>query len=190
MIRLATAFILVLLALPAEVARSEDRDVLRRLMSEPVTLFDWGMANLDRDIAYAARRTLRGGFGIGEPRTGAVYDWRTKQVIMYATLALPRAERTEQVCAIAFQDIVGALIETAPEGPDAAGWYLLNAFQPQGHYWASRFEDVGKKLLAVVQLEVRLIPAAPEALGGDTARVRCAGRLDAQPADIAVEVTS
>lgn len=193
MLRFLLALIVVVLAQAVQAAQAiqaEERDVLRRLMAEPLTLFDWGMAQLDRDMAYAARRTLRGGFGLGEPRTGAVYDWRTRQVTIYATIALPRSERTEQVCAIAFQDIVATLIEAAPQGPDAAGWYLLSAFQPQGHYWASRFEDIGEQLLALVRLEVALIPATPEALGGDTARVRCAGRLDAGPAEIAVEVTS
>lgn len=169
---------------------NEDRSILNRLMQEPVTLFDWGMAQLDRDIASAARRTFRGGYGMGEPKAGSTYDWRGKQVILSVTVPMPAAERTQTACKHAFQDIVSTLTEAAPASPDAAGWYLLTAFQPDGHFWTSRFEDVGGKLLDVVRLRIGLIPSTADAVSGDTARVRCSGRLDARSDEIEVEATS
>ena len=33
----------------AQAASAEERHILLRLMDKPVTLFDWGMAQLDRD---------------------------------------------------------------------------------------------------------------------------------------------
>jgi hypothetical protein len=43
----------------AQAASAEERHILLRLMDKPVTLFDWGMAQLDRDIERAARRSSR-----------------------------------------------------------------------------------------------------------------------------------
>ncbi len=187
---------LLLLGLqPSAVVSAEEeheRDVLRRLMAEPVTLFDWGLAQLDRDIAAAAERTLpnRLGLAMGKPVTGTIYDWRANQITLYVSVALPPAQRTRDACKATFGDVVGALTEGAPGGPNAAGWYLLNAFKPKAHFWASRFEDVGAKLLKVVSLEISFIPATFEAVRGDNARVRCAGRLNAEPDEIIVEVHS
>ena len=182
-------FILLFLALVLQPAQADEADVLHRLKKEPFTLFDWGLANLNRDIAHAAKRTLRPSFSSGVPQTGAIYDWRAKRINMYVSAVAPESERTAAICRATFQDIVAVLTESAPNGPGAAGWYLLNAFQPKGHFWASRFEDTGTKLLAVVRLEVSFMPASFEAIGGDTAQVRCAGRLDAKPSEIAVELT-
>ena len=203
MLRIAVALSVVLLAgvLPPTAAAEaqsdaqpqppdDDRSILNRLMQEPVTLFDWGMARLDRDIASAARRTFRGGYGLGEPKARSTYDWRSKQVILSVTVPMPAAERTQTACKHAFQDIVATLTEAAPASPDAAGWYLLTAFQPDGHFWTSRFEDVGGKLLDVVRLRIGLIPPTADAVSGDSARVRCSGPLDARADEIEVEVTS
>ena len=187
MLRRAACLVALLLTLPAH---AQEKDVLSRLMAEPLTLFDWGLANLDRDIASATRRTFRHRVAIGEPRAGSIYDWRARRVTLYVAVGLPASERTQSACAGAFADLVATLTEGAPEGPDAAGWYLVNAFRPKAHFWASRFEDVGAKLLDVVQLEVSLVPGDYDAISGDTRRVRCVGRLDAGPSEISIEMTS
>jgi len=180
---------LAALIMLAPAARAAEPSVLRQLMAEPMTLFDWGLTQLDRDIALAAKRSLRYR-ARSEPRTGSIYDWRNDRVTVFVTTVVPPQERTRQMCTAAFTDIVGTLTETAPQGPDAAGWYLLNAFLPKGHYWANRFEDVGRKLLDMVELEITLSAEALDTVGGDTARVRCSGRLDAATDEIATEVTS
>jgi len=80
MFRIIPIMIVLLLTTLAG-AEAEERDVLRRLMAEPVTLFDWGLAQLDRDIARAAQRTLPMKIGASaRPVTGAIYDWRTNIV--------------------------------------------------------------------------------------------------------------
>lgn len=187
--RVVLAVLLILLAIPA---RAEDTDVLRRLMSEPVTLFDWGLAQLDRDIALAAHRALANGSGLGAGgmRTGSIYDWRSRLVTVYVTAATPPEIRTKQHCAAGFRRVVDALTEGAPDGPEAAGWYLASAFRPKANYWAGRFEDIGGKLLDAVRLELSLRPADGDTMAGDTRLMRCTGRLDASPEDLAYEAKS
>ena len=180
----------ILAAILAQGARAGAPDILSRLMKEPVTLFDWGMARLETDIAYAAAQTLPKRVGGADITTGSIYDWRTRLVTIYASVPLPRAQRTQQDCVGAFRDIVDALTAAAPAGSNAEGWYLYNAFKPKAHWWGNRFEDIGAKLLKVVQLEISFLPETYDALSGDTRRVRCVGRLDAEPYEIATEVTS
>jgi len=176
------------LLLTAGTAYAEQKDVLRRLMDEPVTLFDWGIAQLDRDIRQAAARTIPK--YVGDPVTGSFYNWRSDRITLFVSVAMPKQGRTRDACAATFHDIVADLTRNSPKGPSAAGWYLLNAFKPKAHFWADRFEDVGAKLLDVVRLEVTFIPATFEAFEGEQRRVSCHGRLDAEPADLTVEVTS
>ena len=186
------AFLSVLIVSPRSYGQTDQRDIVHRLMDEPVTLFDWGLANLDRDIARAANHTLPRTLGsmAGPPMTGVIYDWQTRKVTVFVSVALPKLRRTPGECAAVFDAVVVDLTRGGPGGTSAAGWYLLNAFKPAAHFWGDRFEDIGAKLLEVVNLEVQLLPATFEAVRGDTARVRCHGRLDAGPREIKVETTS
>lgn len=190
MLRILLLPVLLAIALltAASPATAEQKNVLHRLMDEPVTLFDWGIAQLDRDIAQSATRTIPK--FVGTPVTGSFYDWRTSRITLFVSVPVPKESRTRQACASTFQDIVGDLTRNTPKGPSAAGWYLLNAFKPKAHFWSDRFEDVGAKLLDAVHLEVTFIPATSEAFDGVQRRVRCRGRLDAETADLTVEVTS
>jgi hypothetical protein len=192
-VALALTAVLSAVTVGVTVADEEgDKDIFRRLMSEPVTLFDWGIAQLDQDIAAAALRTLpnRLGYGMGKPVTGTIYDWRGNQITLYVSVPLPAVSRTRESCTAVFHDLVADLTLGAPGGPNAAGWYLANAFKPKAHFLGSRFEDVGAKLVERVKLEVSLMPATFEAVRGDNARVRCTGRLNADRNEIAVEVGS
>jgi len=184
---------LVVFTVFAPIAKGEEqKDVLRRLMSEPVTLFDWGLANLNRDIERAAMRVMPSWLGPGaqRPQTGTIYNWRANQITLYVSVAIPRAQRTRQTCMGTFREIVSTLTEGAPSGPNAAGWYLRNAFQPSGHFWSSRFEDVGAKLSKRVQLEISFLPATFESMNGDTRRISCLGRLNAEPNELTFDEVS
>ena len=189
MLRIFLAFCFLVTALPAS---ADDNDVLRRLMNEPVTLFDWGIAQLDRDIAQAAERTVPNQLGMsaGKPVTGSFYDWRSNRITLFVSVTMPTKIRTPDSCAASFRDVVAELTRNVPKGPSAAGWYLLNAFKPKAHFSTDRFEDVGAKLLDLVRLEVTFIPATFEAFDTDSHRVSCYGRLDAEPTELTVKVTS
>ena len=184
--------LLLLLLVVTRPAPAADADILTRLMNEPLTLFDWGLAQLDRDIGMAATRTIpaRVGVGMGELATGSIFDWRSRKISLFVRATAPETLRTGGDCSTIFQDIVGELVRGAPGGPDAAGWYLMHAFRPKAHYWGGRFEDVGAKLLESVLLEISLVPASADVMSGDTARVRCSGRLDAARGDLTVEAKS
>ena len=183
---LAGATLLVSLA-PALTARAQTPDILQRLMAEPVSLFDWGMAQLDRDIERAGLRLFGPGDGGARPETGTIYDWRRGRVTLFLSRQTPERGRTREACTEVFGQVVGELTAGAPAGA-AAAWYLHSAFQPKGHFWTSRFEDVGGKLLQVVELEVSLIAPPYAAAAGDSRRVRCSGRLDAAPEALVVDV--
>lgn len=185
MLRILTIFCVLLIT---GQATAQQKDVLRRLMDEPVTLFDWGIAQLDKDIAIAAERTIPK--YVGAPVTGSFYNWRENRITLFVSVTAPKESRTADACAKTYRDIVNDLTRGTPKGPSAAGWYLLNAFKPKAHFWADRFEDVGAKLLDVVTLEVTIIPATFEAFDGKQQRVRCMGRLDATYEELTVEVTS
>lgn len=165
-------------------------DVIGRLMGEPLTLFDWGLAQLDRDMARVASRLFPSAGAGQRPRHGSIYDWRRRRVTMYLSHAALRNSRTQDTCRNLFQRSVAELTAGAPVGPDAAGWYLLNAFKPKGHAWGGRFEDIGAQLADKVTLEILLLPQAFEAAAGDTRRVKCSGPLSAGPEDIVYDMSS
>ena len=174
----------LLLALPVQ---AQTPDILQRLMAEPVSLFDWGLAQLDRDIERAGLRLFGSSERGARPETGTIYDWRWGRVSLYLSLQRPERERTREACAGLFDKVIRELTAGAPAGAPAA-WYLRSAFQPKGHFWTSRFEDVGGKLLKVIELEVSLIAPPYAAAAGDNRRVRCSGRLDAAPEALRVDI--
>lgn len=186
----STLFLLALAAAPA--AHAEDDDILRRLMSEPVTLFDWGLQHLDWDMGRAAAMAAPDGASThpDRPAAGASYAWWNRSITLYAAYPVPARERTPASCVAVFEDIVASLLAGTPGGPDAAGWYLREAFQPKGHNRIGRYQDVGAKLLQSVRLEVTLNPPTAEAVAESGGRVRCTGRLDARRDEIAVEGNS
>ena len=171
--------LLVAVAADAAAQTKPKDDVLSRLMQEPLTLFDWGLAQLDRDMERATRRILPRRIDDPGVRHGTIYNWRARRITLYLSQTVLPRDRTRANCAALFGRITRELIAGAPAGSDAAGWYLLNAFKPKAHFWGGRFEDIGSQLAQRVVLEVSLIPAEYQAVAGDAKRVICTGRLDA-----------
>ena len=118
----------LLLALPVQ---AQTPDILQRLMAEPVSLFDWGLAQLDRDIERAGLRLFGSSERGTRPETGTIYDWRRGRVSLYLSLQRPERERTREACAGLFDKVIRELTAGAPAGAPAA-WYLRSAFQPNG----------------------------------------------------------
>lgn len=184
------ALLLASLLTIASGASAQRADVIERLMGEPLSLFDWGLAQLDRDMERAARRMFPHQAGPQMPRVGSIYNWRQRRVMLYLSLTTPRDTRTQKACRKLFERTVNELTAGAPAGRDAAGWYLLNAFKPKAHFWGGRFEDIGAQLAERVRLQIALIPASFEAAAGDNHRVTCTARLDANPADLVFDTGS
>ena len=188
------AFLVCLLAALAVPAAAQKRDggpgIVQRLMNEPISLFDWGLAQLDRDMSRAATRLFPHRNPNTAPRTGSIYRWRDDRLTLYLSVSQPPGFRTRDACRDLFERVVRDLLTGTPRGKDAAGWYLLDAFKPKAHYFGNRFEDMGAQLAEVVRLEISLIPPTINATAGDTHRVRCTGRLDAAPDTLAYDETS
>jgi hypothetical protein len=178
---------LLIALLVVDAARSNEPDVLSRLMREPLTLFDWGLAQLDRDTKRVARDVFEDRLGPGRPAANARFDRERRLVILGATLALPSNTRSEATCIGAFREIVTRLASVAPRGESPVPWYLQSAFLPDGHAWAGLSEDIGTRLLEVVRLRITLIPRPSDTYEGHIRFVSCNGRLDARPGEIAVE---
>lgn len=175
-------------ATPAAPQRSND--ILRRLQREPLTLFDWGLANLERDLHRASQQLGQEDYATVPPRSSATYRWRDGRIRLSASFFIPAVARTPQGCVVQFRRLVDALVAEAPQGPDAASWYLGSAFQPSGHFWTSRFEDTGAKLLQVVDLRVSLRAPSYDKLAGDTRRIDCSGPLNAAEEALSFEAIS
>lgn len=190
MVRLLAVFLVSAGLAVAPEARAASPEILQRLMKEPLTLFDWGLHQLDRDLQRASRRLFANEAHRPPPRTSAIYDWRQGLVLLSLAAEAPSAQRTRPACTSLFHRLVGELTGAAPQGPYAAGWYLHNAFQPKAHFFAGRFEDIGSKLLKVVRLEVTMRASTQDSLAGDSRQVVCSGRLDADPEAMLVELKS
>lgn len=177
---------LAMLLASAFPAAAQAPDIISRLQQEPVTLFDWGIAQLDRDMTRAAARIVPARLSrlTAPANAGVLYNGRERRITLYISASPGSALRTRGNCASLFADVVDDLTAGAPSGPDAAGWYLHNAFRPKAHFWGSPFEDVGAKLLDRVSLEITLQPPPQDAAAGDSSSVRCSGRLDAGPRDL------
>lgn len=183
------ALSLLVLLFVTSTAHGDESDVLTRLMQEPLTLFDWGLAQLDRDMERVVRETFEDRLGLGRPAAGARFDRERRQVILSASKTLPPATRSEATCIQAFREIVAGLAKVAPRGHSPVPWYLQSVFQPDGHIWEGSSEDVGARLLEVVRLYVFLGPTPSDTAKGDIRFVSCHGRLDAQLDQIIVEET-
>ena len=186
----AAATFILLAVLVQSQATAQTPDIIRRLQKEPLTLFDWGMANLDRDLRLAVRRLGEEDYVPTPPKSSTTYRWSDGRIRLSASFFVPPEARTAEACSAQFKRLVAALVRNAPQGPGAASWYLRNVFQPSGHFWASRFEDTGAKLLKVVTLRISLLAQSYEKLAGDSRRVDCSGPLNATAEALEVEATS
>lgn len=150
-------------------------------------MFDWGLNRLSIDMDRAAGRVLGDVPVVSKLRSGALYEWRRNRITLYVSARAPDSLRGRKKCNETFGRLVKVLVEGAPEGPGAAGWYLMTAFYPQGRLWPSRFEDLGEELLREVRLEVTLFPPGGDWAADGQMHTRCSGRLDAKPGDLAYE---
>lgn len=159
---------------------------LEWLIREPVTLFDLGVYSLRRDLGDAARWLLDQGFAVTLPASGAYFDWREQKVIAYVTVADHRAESSENACRELFGRLVRRLTRDAPEGPRRAHVYLENLFLHAGPGNVGRPTSLGEDLVNSIRFEVALLPPSPH---DRRQGVRCVGRLDSDPGDVAVRIS-
>ena len=154
------------------------------LTKEPATLFDLGLLRLRLEMDRVARWLAESGSVSGEPWSGAYYDWRNRRVIAYVTIRERSADPTEAACRETFARIRDRLVQGVPSGTRSAEMVLETLFSHPGTGNWGRPRHLGRDLVELVRFEVLLLPPPPEHAGGP--RVRCAGRLDTKPADLAM----
>lgn len=170
-------------------ARAEAASPLDWLRKEPLTLFDWGLFNLKRDLDRAALWVADTGLSEDKPLAGTQHDWRGGTITAYLAFATPPKRRTRKYCHMVFARAAAELMRGAPQGVGQASWYLSSVFLPPGRGWIRPSRKFGERLVKIVRLEIVLRPEARE-FRSRTPRVRCSGRLDATEAEIEDVVTN
>ena len=168
--------------------RAEEKAPLDWLRQQPLTLFDWGLYNLRRDMDRVALWVADSSLSYEKPLVGSQYDWRSGRVVAYISFIAPPKRRTHTYCHMVFARSVAQLMKGAPEGGGQASWYLASVFLPRARSWIRPSRDFGERLVKKVYFEVVLRPG-PQEFRTRGPRVRCSGRLDASATELKDEVT-
>lgn len=191
--------LLMLASIVASPAAAEQRErtgykppppVIQKLMSEPVTLLDWGLLRLERHLEQAgavlvARRESR-----GPVVSGAAYSWRTQNITGFISIATPRDERSRIRCAEAHRRVVRLITTGAPDGVAPESWYVQNLFAPIVRPWLRPQRRDVTALMALVRIEVTLRDVDFDTFEGDHTAVVCSGPLNAAPERLRYRKTS
>ncbi len=168
-------------------ARAAEPSALNWLMNEPVTLFDIGILRLRQAMAEVADWLEETGQVDEPPISGAYYQWRERQVIIYVTVRETRVDPAEATCRLLFSRIVERLMTGVPAGTRRAEMYLETLFLHTGPGNFGRPRTLGTELVEALRLEVTLLPPSPLYAGGQS--VRCSGPLDAAAERLSVQVS-
>lgn len=153
------------------------------LSETPVTLLEWGMLRLGRDVQNAVTAlSLDGGRG-GPVRAGTLLRPFDRRVLAYVSLPFPGKSRSLDQCQEVYTMLRENLLAGAPSGMSGPPWYLQKLFGADTRYGRPRPEPYGEKLVEMVLLEVTLrVPEAEAFSNGGQANVTCAGRFDQEKA--------
>lgn len=174
-------------ATPGKAARGEENAGLDWLSAEPVTLLDLGIVRFRLDLEAASNWLLERGHLSRAPLSGVFYEWRNRTIVAYVTVREMHVDPTKTRCRQTFARVVDRLLADGPGGPESSERYLEALFMHTGSGNWRRPRDLGADLVGAVRFEVTLLPPPPIYAGGSS--VRCFGRLDADPEDIAFDVS-
>jgi hypothetical protein len=172
---------LLAMAAMAVPASADEEKSIHWLMREPVTLFDLGIIRLRLDVAAVSDRFHRDGLSADRPISGAYYLWPDQRIIVYMTVRELTAAPSALNCRETFAYTQDRLLHSPLSGPRRAETYLEGLFLHEGPGNRGRPPALGEDLVEAVRLEITLLPPAPSSAGGSAA-IRCAGRLDTDPA--------
>lgn len=178
--------IMLLCCLAASPAGAQEKPVdpaLTSFLSDtPVTLLDWGMLRLDREVRQAASALgLKDGRD-GPVKMGSLYRPFDRRVLAYLSLPMTARERSLLRCRELYGMLRDHVLAGAPAGMSAASWYLQRIFGSDSRGGGSRPEPFGEMLTAMVLLEVSLRVPEADAFAGGPPGITCAGRLDQEVA--------
>lgn len=159
-----------------------DPQLYQYLAETPVTLLEWGMLRLGRDMQAAVTAlSLDGGRnGTAKVKTGTLFRPFDRRVVAYVSLPVAGKARNLEQC----QEIYGLLREHllagAPGGLSGPPWYLQRLFGADTR--SGRPEPFGDMLVEMVLLEVTLRVPEAENFTPSPRNVVCAGKLDQEQA--------
>ncbi len=186
--RVSRALLLCCLLAAAPLANAQDKPVDPRLTgwltTTPVTLLDWGMLRLDREVRQAVVALgLKDGRD-GPVKVGTLYRPFDRRVLAYLSLPMTARERSLPRCRELYGMLRDHLLAGAPGGLSAAGWYLQRIFgsDTRGGGGGNRPEPFPDMLTNMVLLEVTLRVPEADAFGNGPPKITCAGRLDQEEA--------
>jgi hypothetical protein len=171
-------------ATPAPPDQSAGPEISQFLATTPVTLLDWGMMRLERDLDRAMRRLQLDRTRGEAPRAGTLFRFQDRRVLVYFSTVATDATRTEEGCRELFTALREELLAGAPNGPEGAQWYLSRLFGSDAWRGRDRPEPFGPRVVDMVLLEVTLRPPPADAFAANPGKIACAGRLDAEVAYI------
>jgi hypothetical protein len=186
-LQLAAGLVAGLASASAATASDWGAEALRWTMAEPVTMLDWGMARLAHDIDQATVAQLASSHAYGAPRTGVYYEWRNQRIVAFVSLEALAPDRTAEACRSTFLSLAYRLTAGGPGGIGQASWYLERLFSHEARLVSGMPRDFGDRLVESIRFEIILRASPSGAAAGDTERVVCFGRLDAEEAEIEID---
>lgn len=154
------------------------------LTETPVTLLDWGMLRLDRELRQAAGALAIKEGKDGPVKIGTLYRPFDRRVLAYLSIAMPARMRSLAQCREIYGLLRDHLLTGAPAGITGAAWYLQRIFGSDTRgSGGNRPEPFGEMLAEMVLLEVTLRVPEADAFGNGPPKITCAGRFDQEQAD-------
>lgn len=184
----ASAVVMAILAsAPAPAQQPAQPPVDARLhgwLSEtPVTLLDWGMLRLDREVRTAVTALDLASGKDGPVKVGTMYRPFDRRVLAYLSLPMAGRARSMAQCQELYVLLRDQLLAGAPGGVSGAPWYLSRLFGSETRSTGGqRPEPFGDMLVNMVLLEVTLRVPEADAFGNGPPKITCAGRLDQEQA--------
>lgn len=179
-------FVALAFAAPAQTpppARSVDPQLHAWLSQTPVTLLDWGMLRLDREIRQAAAALDLTGAKEGAVKLGTLYRPFDRRVLAYLSLPMPARGRSLTQCREIYGLLRDHLLTGAPAGLSGAPWYLQRLFGSDTRgAGGNRPEPFGEMLVEMVLLEVTLRVPEADAFAPGPPKITCAGRFNQEQA--------
>ncbi len=177
---MALGFSLALAPFPGEAQQPPPvaPQLYQYLAETPVTLLEWGMLRLGRDMQAAVTAlSLDGGRnGMAKVKTGTLFRPFDRRVVAYLSLPVAGKARNLEQCQEIYGLLQQSLLAGAPAGLSGPPWYLQRLFGTDTR--SGRPEPFGEMLVEMVLLEVTLRVPEAENFTPGSRNIVCAGKLD------------